>query len=332
MRAAPPVLCTVLASLCAAAGTVRAAEPAEEPAAEQVREALRKGVGFVKGQCLNRKRGPATGMELNGYLEWGGATGLGVLALLETGSKPDDPGMAEVLDYLRSARPGLTFGVSLQTQVLCRAGSKKDADLIQHDVDELVQGARREGGRLVGWDRGKGEYYGKTPPVNFGDTEFAVLALHAASRAGARVEEKTWNEIRACYLRTQGADGGWSGARPTCAGICGLLITAQELRLEGDEHLRPVTRAVDYLTSHFSLPSDGSAFDLLCALGRVHQLAGTDLPAAQQDALRACCRKGVEFLLKEQARDGSWGDKKWELDTYRTGLGLIFLAEMRRKP
>ena len=165
------------------------------------------------------------------------------------------------------------------------------------------------------------------------DTWSAVLALHAASQAGARVEEGTWKEIRACYLRTQNPDAGWSDSRATCARICVLLITAQELRLEGDEHVRPVTQAVDYLASHFSLPPDGGAFDLLATLACVRELAGKDLPAAQQDALRACSQKGVEFLLKEQAQDGSWGVGKANgTPMLHTSCALIFLAEMRRKP
>jgi hypothetical protein len=335
MRTPCRVALLVLAGLGAVTGTARAAEPSNEPAAEQVREAVQKGIVFLKGKCLAPRQLQAGAWELSGYLEWGGATALGVLALLETGAKPDDVDMAAALDYLGEARPGLTFGVSLQTQVLCRAGRKKDAHLIQHNVDELLQGARRARGRLVGWDRGKGEYYGKTPPITASDTEFAVVALHAASQAGARVEEKTWKKIRAHYLETQDPDGGWSDPRTTCAAICGLLITAQELRLEGDEPLRPVTKAVDYLTSHFRLPQGGSGFpelDLLDALARVRRLAGKDLPAAQQDALRVCYRKGVELLLKEQARDGSWGDKAWWLDTFRTSQGLIFLAEIQRKP
>jgi hypothetical protein len=273
------------------------------------------------------------------YLEWGGADSQGVLALLDTGgAKPDDALIAEVVDYLRAAGPatvyGETFGFGFQTQVLCRVDPKRDADLIQYNVDELLHGARREDGRLVGWARAKGVAYGPNPPTER-DTAFAVLALHAASQAGVRVDDKTWKEVRAYYLDTQNPDGGWSDPRWTCTGICGLLITAQELRLEGEEHLRPVIKAVDYLTSHSGLPQGArefEEFELLGALAHVHKLAGKSLPAAQRDALRACYQKGVEFLLKEQARDGSWGDQAHGLAEYRTSLGLIFLAEMQRQP
>jgi hypothetical protein len=330
MRTTSRVVLLVLAGLCAAAGTVRAGEPSGDPAAEQVREVMQKGVAFLKG----RQQGE--NWESGGMVSGLGGpseTGLVVLALLETGAKPEDAGIAEALHYLRSVRdPGATVGVCLQTQALCRADPKKDAERIRHNVDELLRRARRERG-LVGWDRGKLEYFGKNPPITPEDTWSAVLALHAASQAGARVEEKTWKELRTSYLRTRNPDGGWPDPRETCAGIYGLLITAQELGLEGDEPLRPVTKPVDYLTSHFDLPPDDGAFDLLGALACVHQLAGKGLPAAQRDALRNCYQKGVEFLLKEQAKDGSWGVGKFNgTPMFRTSCGLIFLAEMQRKP
>lgn len=203
MRTPCPVVLLHLACFCAVMSTARGAEPSEEPPAEQVRQAMRKGTAFLKDQIRTRQRVHGLGGGAWGpYGERPGAlASQAVLALLEAGAKPDDPALAEALDYLRSVRPGLTYALGLQTQALCRADPKKDADLIQHNVDELLRGARREGGRLVGWDRGKGEYFGKTPPVTAGDTWSAVMALHAASQAGVRVEEETWKEIRAYYLR-----------------------------------------------------------------------------------------------------------------------------------
>jgi tetratricopeptide (TPR) repeat protein len=97
--------------------------------------------------------------------------------------------------------------------------------------------------------------------------------------------------------------------------------------LHNYEHLRPITEAVDSLTSHFSLTEYARAFNLLDALACVRQLAGKDLPAARREALRAWSQQGVEVLLEKQAGDGSW-----RKDLISTSWAVLFLAEMRRTP
>jgi hypothetical protein len=369
MRTPSRLAWLVLTGLCAVAGTARAGEPSEEPRAKQLGEAVQKGVSFLKGTQQN-----------GSWDNWGGYvtvvrqeywTSLAVLALLESGAKPDDAVVAKGLEILRhgkspiwpDGRSGLTDVVSVHAQALCRADPKKDRDLIQHDVDTLLSYTIRKGDQLLGWSHGTWDWHGVPPPISASNNGGVVVALHAASQAGARVPEQIWKDTRACYLRTQNPDGGWSEyptdkastAIITCVGISGLLITAKELHLQGDEHLRPVLKAVDYLTGHFSVEKDGDC-GLLYALAGVREEADKDLPAAQQEALRVCYQKGVEFLLKEQAKDGSWGGVKNGAappaatsfnDRYMQGLaqlasgerrviatcrGLIFLAEMRRQP
>src|SRR5205823_1691362 len=73
---------------------------------------------------------PLSGMD-------GGATGLVTLALLEAGVPAGDPVLAKPLAYLAALEPEKTYVVSLQTQVLCRAGPKKYKEAIQKSADWL---------------------------------------------------------------------------------------------------------------------------------------------------------------------------------------------------
>jgi hypothetical protein len=325
-----------------AAGVADAAEPPEEATADRVREAVINARLFL----FNKQSWDGTWEKAGGYgaqRHPGGVTSLALLALLEIGTKPDDFTVSKGLDYLRQLRPDQTYEMTLQTRVLCRADPKKNAELIQRNVDQLLQGALRKNDRLLGWGYPVRLKDGAFVRVDNSNTEYAVLALHAASQAGARIPEQAWKDIRARYLRMQNPDGGWpyppsfpekSTLSMTCAGLCTLLITAKELRLKDDEDLRHVRKAVDYLTRHFDLAQKSYEYDLLATLAHVHRLADKELPAEQREALRDCYRKGMDFLLKEQAADGSWRGDSGLIGTpvVRTSFGLLFLAEMRRKP
>jgi hypothetical protein len=335
MHSSPRLLFLVLAGLWAAAGTVRAAEPAEEKPAEQVRAAVRKGVEFLRQQEQGRGSWEASGGGAAQIVP-GGVTSLVLLALLESGVKPDEPAVTRGLDYVRRLQSDMTYVVSLQTMVLCRADPKKDRELIQAKVDLLLAGRQRDGRALLGWSYG---LHALTKNTDNSNTEYAVLALHAARRAGARIDEEVWKEVRAYYLDRQNPDGGWpyrlqrgepSTRTMACAGVCGLLITGQALGLHGDAPLRPVARGLEVVTPHFDPDREPHVYDLLRALGAIPVLAGKDVPAEQDRELRDCVRRGVEFLLKKQQTDGAWpGGALAEAGPVSTSLALLSLAQAR---
>jgi hypothetical protein len=329
----------VLAGLGAAVGTAGAVQPSGATQADAVRSAMRKGVAFLKAKQRDGDWEPAAGPAAR--VVPGGVSSLVLLALAESGVKPDEAALADGLKRLRQLKPEQTYVISLQTRLFCKVDPKKYAEQIQRNVELLLLGMQREPGRLLGWSYQAGIGGASGRMADNSNTHYAVLALHAASQAGARVPEQTWKELRAYYLNTQNADGGWgyhtgdnaSRATMTAAGLCGLLITARELRLEGRESLVPVTKAVDSLTSRFDLSRQVNLFDLLVSLAEARRLAGKDLPAERQQALRTWAQQGVDLLLKEQAEDGSWGkDKSGPHVLISTSFGLMFLADARERP
>jgi hypothetical protein len=322
-----------LAGLGALTGPAAAQKPGEGELADQVRVTRERGAAFLKDRQRhgNWEQDGPPGANFPGAM-----TSLVMLALLDTGARPDDKEITEGLEYLRRVPPDKTYAVSLQTLVFCRTGQPKDRERIQRNVDWLEQSMQKDrGGRWLGWS-----YKPDLTIVDNSNTQYAVLALHAASRAGARVKAKTWEDLRDFYVRTQRWNGGWSyrpepeppTATMTCAGICGLLITAQELHLKGDEAARGLPKGLEYLTAHFDPDHGRNRYDLLHDLGRVRELASKDLLAQEQrDELRTCTRLGVEFLLKDQAPDGSWRGGRFvdKEPLVNTSMALLFLSRAK---
>ena len=160
----------------------------------------------------------------------GGSTALAALALMEAGVPANDPAIASAVEYLLALKPEKTYVVSLQTQVLARVDARKHAKTIQANADRLLKDAIKKNGKLAGWS------YPGNDIADGSNTHFAVTGLHAAARAGAKVDPDIWRKVRDHYAATQHADGGWmylnaGGDRPshsmTVAALLGLTLATQ---------------------------------------------------------------------------------------------------------
>ena len=213
-----------------------------------------------------------------------------------------------------------------------------------------------EGGRLLGWgypDRGD-------RPDN-SNTQYALLGLYEAHRAGVKIEPEVWRSIREFYTRTQKADGSWSyradvkapSLTMTTAGLCGLLIAGMELNegrekfmpdgsVEncgnyGDEENRPVRKALDWIGEHFPSAKDIGTYphsDVLPASPTYYSLYGIEragrLSGQRFFGKHDWYRVGCEFLVNNQQADGSW--KGNSVDGYpilATSFALLFLSRGR---
>jgi hypothetical protein len=266
----------------------------------------------------------------------GGVTSLVVAALLESGSKPASAPIARALAYLRTIEPDATYVIGLQTLVFARAEPKKDLARIQRNVDRLLAARCRDAhDQLLGWT-----YRGSTQVADNSNTQFAVIALDAADRAGAKVQRKVWEEIRDYYVRTQQSDGGWvyNASLPnatrtltmTYAGTCGLLLAQQRLRDRKQEPAQAVERAIRFVDDRFRVDVPVNTFYALYGLSRTGRLAGKRAFAHPGQESRDWYREGSEFLLRKQQRDGSWRTPQLRSDdngVVDTSFGLLFLAQ-----
>jgi len=195
------------------------AQPAQPLTAEQVRAAIDGGVKYLL-QEQNAKNG-----YWNEVVRYpGGVTALCTLALLNAGVEPEHPQIQKALAYLRTKPPTQTYSTALQTMVLSTAEPKRDLVQIQRNVNWLESIQQPDGQ----WS------YAQAPGGDNSNSQFAILALHEAERAGATVRQETWEKAAAYWQSCQNPDGSWgykandeSGlGSMTCAGIAATVICA----------------------------------------------------------------------------------------------------------
>ena len=115
--------------------------------------------------------------------------------------------------------------------VFAQAGYGVDRDRIKTNVDWLLKARLENGWTYSALRDARGL-------ADFSNTQYALLGLHEAIRAGVKVPEADLKSIRSLYLRGQRQDGSWSyrigdhspsRMTMTAAGLCGLLITGMDL-------------------------------------------------------------------------------------------------------
>lgn len=312
---------------------------------EELRQAIDRAVAYLKG------RQGADGAWPDWPLQRGGVTALCTLALLSAGVEPDDPAIQKALKYLRGVKPAMTYVVSLQTMVFCRAEPTKDLVQIHENVKWLERTQIRDGARKGAWSY----------PGSSGDnsnTQFAILALYEAERAGVKVSAQTWRLANAYWNDCQNDDGSWGYIKGmagtgsmTCAGITSLVITADKVqpadaKVEGDEvrccqraeHAQDrVQRALEWLGSdrHFSVhhnpgvPNQMWVLYYLYGLERVGRLTARRF-IGKHDWYREGAKALLELRGTIAGRDGWVGVGVGEKDPcVGTSFALLFLSKGR---
>jgi hypothetical protein len=246
----------LIALVClAAAGPFRPfmpaaqAQPAAAPpevTAEQVRNAIDFGTKHLLGkQTADGGWADYGGIVGGGIVFPGGTTALITLALSTAGVPTDDPRMQRALQRLERYQPDTTYVVSLQTLAFCQANPRQYIARIQRNVHWLEKAQIS-----VGPNKGSWSY--KSSGAAEGDnsnSQFALLALHEAERAGATVKRETWTSAKTYWEEGQNIDGSWGYHKRslgtgsmTCAGIASLIISSDKFRqpnavVNGDEIL-----------------------------------------------------------------------------------------------
>jgi len=290
----------------------------------------------------------------------GGETALCTLALLNAGDKPNEPHMARALAFLRSMEPPkFTYVAALQSMVFCQATPEQDRLLIRRNVALLESWQIKKGIRNGGWT------YSAKQSLNSGDnsnSQFALLALHEAERAGIEVSRKTWELAHDYWVRMQYPDGSWGydEANPgtgsmTCAGISSLVIASGHFtndasvsaggrvlccgRVDDTESEQRIRRGLQWLGKNFSIHRNPVSVDranagrawvfyYLYGVERVGRLSGRRFIGRHD-----WYREGAEALTASQdSLRGFWrGIGGAESDrTIATALALLFIAKGQR--
>jgi hypothetical protein len=238
----------------------QANEPDEVDAAA-IRKAIDRGCKYLLSQ--QNKDGTWGGHE--NYP--GGATALCVLALLNSGVPADDPQIKKSLDFLKTEyeKPGISskiYSSALIVMVFCAVDPKAYANVIVNHAKWIAANQVKEGNFSGGWSYDRGNAGGRADNSN---SQFAILALHEAERAGVlEVDQLLWRRVKKYWElgqnKNQGAaNGSWPyvnataianagpiiGNQPgsgsmTCAGLCSTIIARSKL-VDGDANLNGET-------------------------------------------------------------------------------------------
>jgi hypothetical protein len=326
-----------LALYCAASF----AHPARaDVTAEEVRDSIDRGVTY-----LRRQQFPDGSWQEVAPIMAGGVTSLCTLALLNAGVPTDDPQIQLALNILRQVPATATYPTALQTMVFAIAEPEKDMQLLKRNVRWFEEQQKR-----TAQNRGMWSY-----PLGNGDnsnSQFAILALYEAQRAGVAVSPHTLRAALSYWTQSQNSDGSW-GYQPghqgtgsmTCAGI-GAVALCLDILEEGDATVeganvrccRPhrqqgsIDQALDWLAKHFSVRSNpnNSMWPLyyLYGLERAGRLTNQRFVG-----LHDWYREGSEVLVEQQNKvTGAWIEKGLGQinPNIGTSFALLFLAKGRR--
>ncbi|MFB3894280.1 MAG: DUF4159 domain-containing protein [Phycisphaerae bacterium] len=318
------------------------AQPADNVSSEQVANAIQKALPQLK-QGLSAARA-------NDQYMGAGTMCLQVLALINAGVPVDDPALAKALTRVEAIPNTHTYVMGLKIQALAAADPKKYLKAIQDTADALVKGQTDVGMWSYGAQRGGGR-------GDNSNSQFALLGLHEAAKAGAKIPQEVWDKALRHYVNTQLNDGGWTyvfneGMRNvpagrggasygsmTAAGLASLYICGQRLMIGGPKTLNAqgeypscgkyeqnvaIAKGLEWFAKNFKVRENpgrgaGYLYYYLYGLERVGMISGRRFMGTHD-----WYREGAAFLVSAQRPNGDWGA------AYDTAFCTLFLAKGNR--
>ena len=313
--------------------------------AKKVNRSVDLAVEYLKGQQSADGTWPKTRYP-------GDATALCTLALLNSGEDPSAPYLQRALDNLLSYPREATYVVSLRIMALVAAdpkGQKYTRD-VEKDVEWLLLTQRKDGPSAGSWSYGDVGSSGDSS-----NTQFALLALHEATRIGVKIPKANWEVAKQFWEQTYNprsggfayyaGKAGVSGSM-TCAGISSWIIIDENLTdVKGiaagefanccrkNPATEKVEKAFAWLAKHYSVSANpnkrGTGLYYLYGLERAARLAGRRFIGAND-----WYRDGAKHLLKIQnPNKGNWithGGHGENNPLVATSFGLLFLSKGKR--
>lgn len=192
--------------------------------APSVKTAITDAIAFLRSRI-----GP-TGQLIATY-DAVGETSLAALAMLAAGLHPTaDTDLARALTWLLAAPSDNTYARAIRATVWEYALRKVPqvsawAEALDADRAWLEKARNSEGWR----------YNQSSSDWDNSCTQYGVLGLWAAKRAGHTIPEQIWRDLTTHFLKVQNADGGWgytgsgSSANMVTAGLASLFVIFDQL-------------------------------------------------------------------------------------------------------
>ncbi|MBE3096751.1 MAG: DUF4159 domain-containing protein [Planctomycetes bacterium] len=325
----------------------------------QVQVAMMRSIDYLKNVQSSAGTWPD-------YAQDGGVTALVTYALMSAGVAPDSPQAATALAALRRVPNEFTYVTALKALAFSAADPKTYAGDIQLCADRLVFFQGGTGGWGYGrcgpalpdpnLDRGPSSpsptrerrvTFERAPLLpqraqserpDASNTQFAILALSEAERAGARVPADVWKKAERFLRASQLPNGGWgyvyhdpdpneaygsmTAAVVASLFLCNDRLARQESADATAQRVAAIDKGIDWIAGHYTLSENpGRAlawyYFWLYALERAG-VTGGRRTFGDHDWFR----EGAGLLVNGQRQDGSWTDR-----LYHDALCLLFLAK-----
>lgn len=256
----------------------------------------------------------------DGYVA--GQTALCAYTLLKCGLPSGHQAIARAVDFLHTHPSRKTYGVSAEIIALCELDPGRHARWIEQLLDDLVS-----------WQIAGGFAY-PDRDVDLSNTQYATLALRAASRAGFDVAARVWERLADCALQHQesfsesDAPAGFCYHRDsyatgsmTTAGLT-ILSVCRENGVRTRQVERGLAAGLAWLEREFSVtenplrePRYQYYYYYMYGLERVAALTYRER-LGEHDWYR----EGAEVLIERQTDAGRWGGQD------ETCFALLFLS------
>ena len=306
-------------------------KPPEDSSPGRVAAAVLLGSDFLRRDLLDDGQSVMRGRNGQGNSNEVGATALSVLALWASGVRADDPAIVKAIETTLLPRgPGgvptlpseartHNYTCSLVLMALAKLDARAYRDKIQHLASLIISSQLPNGQwtyRVGTSTSARREPRRRTTGDN-SNSQYALLALRAARRAGADIPSETWMRALSFWHMTL-TDYGWSygflhrrGNRSmTAAGLSSVSICLEGLYSNAGERIathRPLARGLQALGRDL-IRSGYRNVDLYAYYGIERACILTGTKRFNDFDWYAV---GAGNLVRGQASDGSWwGDAK----------------------
>ncbi|HEV7300133.1 MAG TPA: prenyltransferase/squalene oxidase repeat-containing protein, partial [Tepidisphaeraceae bacterium] len=274
--------------------------------------------------------------------QFSGMTAMVVYALLSAGEQPSDPKLTRAIDFLKKTDTPGTYALGLRCQVWLMLPQTPDIKArMQKDAQVLIRTAKAHGDATGMYDYAftKGDNYSHSR------SQYAVLGVWAAERAGLKVPEAYWSAIEKSWIRNQDPSGGWSYQRKsqyavtpgmTAAGVATLFITqdyvGSSALCRGNVDSPAINKGMKWMADNMPKVAGTEKYDrafpyaTLYAVERIGVAAGVKYIGGVD-----WYQKGADWLIQRQDKNGAWqgGGLSHIAPHQDTAFAMLFLARGR---
>jgi hypothetical protein len=293
------------------------------------------------------------------YAQEGGVTALAAYALLEAGVAPDDALVAPAIARTKALKNETTYVTSLKILALAGADPARYKAEIQAaaewlastqdpggawgygQVPEDAAARARLGGTGIEAQRSEADLRRTYRRPDTSNTQFAILALAQAARAGVSLPQDVWARADRHLRATQLPGGGWgyvyhdpdpqeAYGSMTAAAVASLMLCHERLAAvepaqTGVDRLAAAQGGLDWITQRYTLDENPNR-DLAWYYFWLYGLERAGVASGRRTfGDHDWFREGAALLVAGQKPDGTWTDR-----LYHDALCLLFLAKGHR--